>query len=122
MLSMTHAGMNKSGEDYFLCTLKHLVSCVYVSYNIRIMSFCLVQPPKIPLTASEVISNAIGAGILSGEGLSYESKATKHKKKKHTPKKVFSQHEGIPLTISAQMKVKRRVKSSTSCNKPRPFI
>ena len=56
--------------------------------------------------ASDVIAQAILRGVLSADGINeYSLLQQQGKKKRKTKKRIFSQHEGIPMTFAAQQKV-----------------
>ena len=83
-----------------------------------------MQPEDPKPSAGEVIAKAIASGVLSNEGLgvgtSPSSTHTPKKKRKKTSR-VFSQHNGIPMTISAQNKVTPKKIVNRDANSPRPF-
>ena len=63
-----------------------------------------MQPEKPSPSAKDVIARAIARGILPGEPIN----AQKQIRRKKKVKRVFSQHEGIPLTIAARQKVVKK--------------
>ena len=84
-----------------------------------------MQPESVvpkPL-ARDVIARAVANGLLDLGGDLAEDinvqKQIKAKPSKKKLKRIFSQHEGIPMTIAAQQKVKKKV-ACTQDNK-RPF-
>ena len=75
-----------------------------------------------------MIAEAIKKGILNPngiDGMEYipcANSSTKLKKKS-SKKRIFSQHEGIPMTFSAKQKVIQKKKEVIDFNKkPRPFL
>ena len=96
-------------------------------------TFLPLQPPKPPPAASDIIARAINLGIINSEGLSnieaQDQSTTKTSKRSKHHKSLMptmgmgratSYHAGIPMTISAQQKVKSKKKRPTFYNS-KPF-
>lgn len=80
-----------------------------------------MQPESPKPTASDIIAKAIMSGVLSGEGLSVTSDTTRTKKKRKKQPRIFSQHDGIPMTVSALNKVTPKKSLSADMNTRKPF-
>ena len=55
-----------------------------------------------------MIKQAIAKGILDGAGISTQTHISKLKKKSSKSKRIFTHHDGIPMTIAAQKKVVKK--------------
>lgn len=81
-----------------------------------------IQPEDPKPTPSSIIARAIVSGVLSGEGLDIDTQPQIHtKKKRKKAPRIFSQHKGIPMTISAKNKVVPKKLSASDSNARRPF-
>ena len=78
-----------------------------------------LQPEEPSPSPADVIARAVASGVLSGEGIGLQ-KQIKTKRKKKAPR-IFSQHKGIPMTISAQKKVVSKKLLPQDLNTRRPF-
>jgi hypothetical protein len=87
------------------------------------LSLLKKAPPKPSAAASDVIAQAILKGVLTADDVlssEYSTQSAQSKKKRKMKKRLFSQHEGIPMTFAAQQKV---VQKKFSINeKSRPFL
>ena len=90
------------------------------THNLLSLSLSLQSEHRGP-SANDVIANAIAKGILNGEGISVGKHIKKPKgatKKKCKKVKVFSQYDGIPMTIAAKQKVVKKKPFHESPKKP----
>ena len=90
------------------------------THNLLFLSLSLQSENRGP-SANDVIANAIAKGILNGEGINVGKQIKKPKgatKKKCKKVKVFSQSDGIPMTIAAKQKVVKKKQFYESPKKP----
>ena len=107
----------------YLCLLKQLVrnklkTQAHISCSSSKTNCFNLSQPRVQPAASDVIAQAILRGVLSADGINEYSLVQPPKRKKKAKKRIFSQHDGIPMTFAAQQKVVHKKYGSLERSKP----
>lgn len=77
-----------------------------------------LQPAKPAPLPKEVIAGAIARGILQANGILEQQQIKRPRKAKKPHQKIFSHHDGIPMTFAAQQKIVQKKQHKQSPARP----